>query len=151
MAYIGASPTYGVFDRQVLTGDGTTTQFNLDHMAVPTSLLVVLDGIVQEPEHSYSTAMSGGQPKINFSEAPDNLGRTAFTLTRTPAANQAANFAVFVDNVYQRYGSSYAYTVTGSTITFTSAPPTGTNNIQVIQLNGANTLNTVADGAITSA
>ena len=182
MAYIGASPTYGVFDRQVLTGDGTTTQFNLDHMAVPTSLLVVLDGIVQEPEHSYSTAMSGGQPKINFSEAPDNNGRisivylgnelltatsatsntlidefngnnntTAFTLTRTPAANQAANFAVFVDNVYQRYGSSYAYTVTGSTITFTSAPPTGTNNIQVIQLNGANTLNTVADGAITSA
>ena len=182
MAYIGASPTYGVFDRQVLTGDGTTTQFNLDHMAVPTSLLVVLDGIVQEPEHSYSTAMSGGQPKINFSEAPDNLGRisivylgnelltatsassqthidefngnnntTEFTLTRTPAASQAANFAVFVDNVYQRYGSSYAYTVTGSTITFTSAPPTGTNNIQVIQLNGANTLNTVANGAISKA
>ena len=182
MAYIGASPTYGVFDRQVLTGDGTTTQFNLDHMAVPTSLLVVLDGIVQEPEHSYSTAMIGGQPVINFSEAPDNAGRCsivylgnelltatpansnthidefngnnslqAFTLTRAPAANNAGNFAVFVDNVYQRYGSSYAYTVTGSTINFTSAPPTGTNNIQVIQLNGTNTLNTVADGAITTA
>ena len=182
MAYIGASPTYGVFDRQVLTGDGTTTQFNLDHMAVPTSLLVVLDGIVQEPEHSYSTALSGGQPVINFSEAPDNLGRisivylgnelltatsansntyidefngnnilTSFTLTRTPAANQAANFAVFVDNVYQRYGSSYAYTVNGTTITFTSAPPSGTNNIQVTQLSQQNTLNSVADGAITQA
>ena len=182
MAYIGASPTYGVFDRQVLTGDGTTTQFNLDHMAVPTSLLVVLDGIVQEPEHSYSTNNNGGQPQINFSEAPDAAGRisivylgneiltatsatssthidefngngstTAFTLTRTPAANSAANYAVFVDNVYQRYGSSYAYTVTGSTITFTSAPPSGTNNIQVIQLNGVNTLNTVANGAISKA
>ena len=182
MAYIGASPTYGVFDRQVLTGDGTTTQFNLDHMAMPTSLLVVLDGIVQEPEHSYSTNNNGGQPQINFSEAPDAAGRisivylgneiltatsatssthidefngngstTAFTLTRTPAANSAANYAVFVDNVYQRYGSSYAYTVTGSTITFTSAPPTGTNNIQVIQLNGVNTLNTVANGAISKA
>ena len=182
MAYIGASPTYGVFDRQVLTGDGSTTTYNLDHMAVPTSLLVVLDGVVQEPEHSYSTSNIAGQPKIVFSEAPDNLGRisivylgnelltptpansnthidefngdnnaTAFTLTRTPAGNSAANFAVFVDNVYQRYGSSYAYTVTGSTINFTSAPPTGTNNIQVIQLNGANTLNTVADGAITTA
>ena len=180
MAYIGASPTYGVFDRQVLTGDGSTTQFNLDHMAVPTSLLVVLDGVVQEPEHSYSTALSSGQPVINFSEAPDNSGRvsivylgnelltatsatssthidefngtgsaTAFTLTRTPAANTAANYAVFVDNVYQRYGSSYAYTVTGSTITFTSAPASGTNNIQVIQLNGVNTLNTVANGSIT--
>ena len=182
MAYIGASPTYGVFDRQVLTGDGTTTQFNLDHMAVPTSLLVVLDGVVQEPEHSYSTALVSGSPKINFSEAPDNAGRisivylgnelltatstnsnthidefngtgsaTAFTLTRAPAANAAGNFAVFVDNVYQRYGSSYAYTVTGSTITFTSAPDSGTNNIQVIQLNGANTLNTVANGAISKA
>ena len=182
MAYIGASPTYGVFDRQVLTGDGTTTQFNLDHMAVPTSLLVVLDGIVQEPEHSYSTNNNGGQPQINFSEAPDAAGRISivylgneiltatsatsathidefngdnsevnFTLTRTPAANNAGNFAVFVDNVYQRYGSSYAYTVTGSTLTFTSAPPSGTNNIQVIQLNGVNTLNTVANGAISKA
>lgn len=182
MAYIGAAPTYGVFDRQVLAGDGTTTSFNLDHMAVPTSLLVVLDGIVQEPEHSYSTSNITGQPKIVFSEAPDNNGRisivylgneiltataatsstfidefngdgsdTTFTLTRTPAANTAANFAVFVDNVYQRYGSSYAYTVVGQVLTFTSAPPTGTNNIQCIQLNGVNTLNTIADGSVTSA
>lgn len=182
MAYIGAQPSYGVFDRQVLTGDGSTTTFNLDHMAVPTSLLVVLDGVVQEPEYSYSTALSSGQPQITFSEAPDAAGRAsivylgnevltatsassethidefngdgstvAFTMTRTPAANNAANFAVFVDNVYQRYGSSYAYTTVGSTLTFTSAPPAGTNNIQVIQLNGVNTLNTVADGSITSA
>ena len=182
MAYIGASPTYGVFDRQVLTGDGSTTTYNLDHMAVPTSLLVVLDGVVQEPEYSYSTSLSSGQPTITFSAAPDAAGRisivylgneiltatsatsethidefngdgstTAFTLTRTPAANTAANYAVFVDNVYQRYGSSYAYTVTGSTINFSSAPPAATNNIQVIQLNGVNTLNTVADGAITTA
>ena len=182
MAYIGATPTYGVFDRQVLAGDGTTTSYNLDHMAVPTSLLVVLDGVVQEPEHSYSTNLTAGQPKITFSEAPDNGGRvsivylgnevltatsatssthidefngngsaTAFTLTRTPAANNAHNYVVFIDNVFQRYGSSYAYTVSGATITFTSAPPSGTNNIQVIQLNGVNTLNTVANGAISKA
>ena len=182
MAYIGAAPTYGVFDRQVLAGDGTATQFNLDHMAVPTSLLVVLDGVVQEPEYSYSTNLTAGQPKITFSEAPDNGGRvsivylgnevltatsatssthidefngngsaTAFTLTRTPAANNAHNYVVFIDNVFQRYGSSYSYTVSGATITFTSAPPSGTNNIQVIQLNGVNTLNTVANGAISKA
>ena len=182
MAYIGAAPTYGVFDRQVLAGDGTTTSYNLDHMAVPTSLLVVLDGVVQEPEYSYSTNLVSGQPKITFSEAPDNGGRvsivylgneiltatsatssthidefngngsaTAFTLTRTPAANNAHNYVVFIDNVFQRYGSSYAYTVSGATITFTSAPPSGTNNIQVIQLNGVNTLNTVANGAISKA
>ena len=182
MAYIGASPSYGVFDRQVLAGDGTTTSYNLDHMAVPTSLLVVLDGVVQEPEYSYSTSLVSGQPKITFSEAPDNDGRvsivylgnevltatpatssthidefngdgsdTTFTLTRTPAANAAQNFAVFVDNVYQRYGSSYAYTVNGDVLTFTSAPPSGTNNIQCIQLNGVNTLNTIADGTVSVA
>ena len=182
MAYIGASPTYGVFDRQVLTGDGSTTTYNLDHMAVPTSLLVVLDGVVQEPEYSYSTSNVAGQPKITFSQAPDAAGRisvvylgnevltatpassethidefngdgstVAFTMTRTPAANSAANFAVFVDNVWQRYGSSYSYTVVGDVLTFTGAPPAGTNNIQCIQLNGVNTLNTVADGSITSA
>ena len=77
MAYIGAAPTYGVFDRQVLAGDGTTTSYNLDHMAVPTSLLVVLDGVVQEPEYSYSTNLTAGQPKITFSEAPDNGGRVS--------------------------------------------------------------------------
>ena len=179
MAYIGAQPSYGVFDRQVLTGDGSTTTFNLDHMAVPTSRLVVLDGVVQEPEYSYSTSLSSGQPQITFSEAPDASGRasivylgnevltatsatsethidefngdgstTAFTMTRAPAANNAANYAVFVDNVYQRYGSSYSYTGSGSVITFTSAPPAGTNNIQVIQLNGSNTLNTVANGSV---
>jgi hypothetical protein len=179
MAYIGAQPSYGVFDRQVLTGDGSTTTFNLDHMAVPTSLLVVLDGVVQEPEYSYSTSLSSGQPQITFSEAPDAAGRasivylgnevltatsansnthidefngdgstTAFTMTRAPAANTAENYAVFVDNVYQRYGASYAYTGSGSVITFSSAPPAGTNNIQVIQLNGVNTLNTVANGSV---
>ena len=183
MAYIGAEPSYGVFERQVITGDGTTTQYTLDHtVASPTQLLVVLGGIVQEPEYSYSTSTTSGVSKINFSEAPDNgdrgsivyMGRqlltaaatnsnthidefngngstTAFTLTEVPAANTAENFMVFVDNVYQRYGSSYAYTVSGSTLTFTSAPASGTNNIQVIQLNGVNTLNSVADGSISVA
>ena len=80
-----------------------------------------------------------------------NGSTTAFTLTRVPSAGNASNFIVFINNVYQRYGSSYAYTVNGTTITFTSAPPSGTNNIQVIQLSQQNTLNSVADGAITSA
>ena len=183
MAYIGAEPSYGVFERQVITGDGSTTQYALDHtVASPTQLLVVLGGIVQEPEYSYSTSTTSGVSYINFSEAPDAADRgsivymgrqlltaaatnsnthidefngdgstTAFTLTEVPASNTAENFMVFVDNVYQRNGASYAYTVAGSTLTFTSAPASGTNNIQVIQLNGVNTLNSVADGSITTA
>ena len=183
MAYIGSEPSYGVFERQVITGDGSTATFNLDHpIAEPTQVLVSIDGVIQEPSYSYSVSFSSGQGTITFSEAPDNAARifliymgrqlltarttlsetyldefngdgstTAFTLTQTPVVNTARNFMVYVDNVYQREGASYAFTVTGATLTFTSAPPAGTNNIQVYQLNGHNELNTVADGSITSA
>ena len=87
----------------------------------------------------------------HIDEFNGNGSTVAFTLTKTPVSNTADNFIVFVDNVYQRLGSSYAFTVSGETLTFTSAPPSGTNNIQVIQLNGSNTLNSVADGTITVA
>jgi hypothetical protein len=183
MSYIGAEPSYGVFERQVLAGDGSTTTYNLDYpVGSPTQVLVSLDGIIQEPEYSYSISTTAGVGTITFSEAPDNNGRifivymgrqlltavsansetyldtfsgdgstVAFTLTRAPSANTAQNFMVYVDNVYQRAGSSYAFTVSGEILTFTAAPVSGTANIQVYQLNGVNTLNTVADGAITTA
>ena len=98
-----------------------------------------------------------GKEPLNAFNTPtkdsfDGDGSTvAFTLTKTPVSNTAANFIVFVDNVYQRLGASYAYTVSGDTLTFTSAPPSGTNNIQVIQLHGSNTLNTIADGTVSVA
>ena len=181
--YIGTEPTFGTFDKQLITGDGSTATFTLEFpVAQAGQLLVSLDGIIQEPDFSFNISLSSGSPKINFASAPSNgsrifivfLGRstvsmvsaqasphidefngdgstTAFTLTQIPSASNASNFIVFVDNVYQRYGSSYAFTVNGATLTFTSAPPSGTNNIQVIQLSQQNTLNTVADGAITQA
>ena len=182
-SYIGIEPSFGTFDKQLITGNGSTATFTLDFpVAQAGQLLVSLDGIIQEPDFSYNISLSSGSPKVTFASAPANgarifvvyLGRstvamvsaqasphidefngngsaTAFTLTQVPSASNASNFIVFVDNVYQRYGSSYAFTVNGTTLTFTSAPPSGTNNIQVIQLSQQNTLNTVADGAITSA
>ena len=56
-----------------------------------------------------------------------NASTTAFTLSR-PVASVAQVQAV-VNNVAQN--PSDAFTVSGSTITFTSAPSTGTNNIYV--------------------
>ena len=182
-AYIGTGPTFGTFDKQLVTGDGSTATFTLDFpVAQAGQLLVSMDGIVQEPSFAYNISLSSGSPKITFASAPANgarifivyLGRssismvsalasphidefngngsaTAFTLTQVPSGSSANNFLVFVDNVYQRYGSSYAYTVNGATLTFTAAPPSGTNNIQVIQLSQANTINTVADSTVTKA
>ena len=147
------------------------------------SLLVSVNGVILEPDVGYIVGSAGGVSSITFTSAPGNSHRifivymgkqlltqpeitphidefngngstTAFTLTKTPiGAPSASRFMVFVNNVYQRYGSSYAYTVSGSTITFTSAPPAGTNNIQVLQLDVAmtNVINTVADGSVTRA
>ena len=96
-------------------------------------------------------SMTTAQASPHIDEFNGDGSTTAFSLTQTPAGSGANNFIVFVNNVYQRYGSSYAFTVNGATITFTSAPPSGTNNIQVIQLSQANTLNTVDDSTITKA
>ena len=183
MSYIGLEPSHGSFDKQLITGDGSTATFTLEFpVAQAGQLLVSLDGIIQEPDFSFNVSLSSGSPKITFASAPSNgsrifivfLGRsttsmvsalasphidefngdgstTAFTLTQVPSGSSANNFLVFVDNVYQRFGSSFAYTVDGATLTFTSAPPSGTNNIQVIQLSQANTINTVADSTVTKA
>lgn len=64
-------------------------------------------------------------PAVDFFSG--NASTTAFTLSR-PVASVAQVQAV-ISNVPQDPGS--AYTVSGNTITFTSAPPSGTNNIYV--------------------
>ena len=92
--------------------------------------------------------------------------QTAFTLTFAPATTAA--IAVHVAGVYQ---APSAYTLSGTTLTFNSAPALGSSNIQVLHLSigfvaqvpsdgsvttakiatGAVTETTIADGAITAA
>ena len=184
MSYIGTQPSYGAFEKQFYTGNGTNTLFNLDHVVNNAgSLLVSVNGVILEPDVGYTVNAVGGSSNITFTTAPGNghrifivyMGKqllstpeitphidefsgdgstTAFTLTKTSIGTpNGSRFLVFVDNVYQRYGSSYAYTVSGNTITFTGAPSVGTNNIQVLQLDVAmtNVINTVADGSVTRA
>lgn len=56
-----------------------------------------------------------------------NGSATAFTLASTIAEN---NTNVFIDGVYQQKA---AYSISGTTLTFTAAPPTGTGNIEVVR------------------
>ena len=53
---------------------------------------------------------------------------TAFTMSR--GQSTANDVQVFVDNVRQE--PVIAYNVSGATLTFTEAPPTGTNNIYCV-------------------
>ena len=73
---------------------------------------------------------------------------TVFTLTRS--VQKEVDLDVYVENVSQE--PITAYSVSGTTLTFTGAPPSGTNNIYVVYRNfdsGAQVY--VADGSITYA
>jgi len=71
---------------------------------------------------------------------------TAFTLDVAPSST--LDIEVFVGNVRQDPNS--AYTLSGTTLTFTGAPPSGTNNIYVVhQAKSVGTINAPAN-SITS-
>ena len=251
-SYIGLAPSYGVFEKQVIAGT-TATSYPLDFDVVQaTQLMVSLDGIVQEPDYSYSvgrdasgnmqltfasalteqtassvTLTSGsttisavsntgiynvGQPVTGNANIPANTFITAIpsstTLTisnaatgsgsanqtikigsrifvtylgkqlLTPSANNANTYPkldlftgngslvnfdlsttppsagaimVFVDGVFQREGSSNAWTLSGDTVTFTAAPA-NTAAIAVMHLATEQSfLPTVVDRTVTNA
>ena len=69
MAYLGREPTYGAFERQSLTADGSTTTFTLTYTVASTSsILVSVAGVLQEPNSAYTLGSGGTQ--IVFTEAP---------------------------------------------------------------------------------
>ena len=67
-----------------------------------------------------------GSPNIEVENENGNGSTTAFTLTSEPATKN--NLQIYIDGVYQ---SKSNYSVSGTTLTFTTAPPSGTNNIEI--------------------
>ena len=76
--------------------------------------------------------LSGFTPTVKDSFNGDN-STTAFTLSK--AVDLSTDIEVFVDNIQQEPGSSKSYTVSGTTLTFNEAPPTGTENVYVVHRN----------------
>ena len=75
MAYIGQAPITGIFKKQSLSTDGSTTSFDLDFtVASTTSIIVSVGGVIQEPDTAYT--LSGGNTSIVFSEAPASTADT---------------------------------------------------------------------------
>ena len=69
MAYIGRSPQAGSFEKQALTGDGSTVTFTLDYvLGSASSVLVSVAGVHQEPEVAYNLTSNG--TTITFTAAP---------------------------------------------------------------------------------
>jgi hypothetical protein len=78
MAYIGREPSYGAFEKQVITADSSTTTFTLNYsVGSSSSIFVSVAGVPQEPEVAYNLGSGGTQ--IVFTAAPTS-GDTVFVI-----------------------------------------------------------------------
>jgi hypothetical protein len=166
---IGGGGT-NTFTHDVFTCDGSTTAFVLSQSTESeNNLIVFVDGVFQE-QSAYSIATSGGVTTLTMSAAPAN-GRklvvytvaagvsgsnlnidtmtgdgsdTTLTLSINPVNEN--NTQVFIDGVYQ---SKANYSISGTTLTFSTAPPNG-SSVEVMTMTQTD-INVPVDGTITSA
>ena len=71
--------------------------------------------------------------------------QTAFTLSVAPANGDENNTDVHISGVYQQKNT---YAVSGTTLTFSTAPPAATGNVEVMHMS-ARAIETPADGSVT--
>lgn len=93
---------------------------------------------------SWGDIGGSGATNISTNEFSGNGSTTAFTLSADPSTEN--NTQVYIDGVYQEKGT---YAVSGTTLTFSTAPPNGTS-IEVMAFS-ASSVGVVADGSITTA
>lgn len=98
---------------------GTTTQIGSQY----SQIIFVADF----ETNTWFASQSGlGATNVNIDPFSGNGSTTAFTLSADPSTKNNTN--VYISGVYQ---AKSTYSVSGTTLTFSVAPPTGTNNIEV--------------------
>ena len=96
--------------------------------------------------NTWFASQSGlGATNRNVDRFSGNNSTTAFTLSADPGA--LANTDVFISGAHQDH---LAYTVSGTTLTFSAAPATGTSNIEVVYSTPL-PIGTPSDGTVTTA
>ena len=93
-------------------------------------------------------AYIGNVPKTaNFAIDTFNGDNSTVNFTLRDAPATTSSILVFVGGIRQQTDS---YTLSGTTLQFTEAPPTGTNNIQVLFLGIGTTTTVPADGTVST-
>jgi len=158
--------TGGAFNHNSYNGDGSTTAFTLSKApGSDTDLIVFIDGVYQNADSfnvssttlTFDTAPANSTKVIAYTIGGVVMGKastvdtfngnastTAFTLSLDPVKEE--NTQVYVGGVYQPKGT---YAVSGTTLTFSEAPPSGTGNIEVV-INQITTLTDVGANAVTA-
>ncbi len=134
----GGGGSFSTFSVDKMTGDGSTTTLSLSYNPVTeNNTQVYIDGVYQ-PKSTYSVA----DTTLTFSTAPPNGSAvevtsspnvifssntmtgdgSTTTLTLSAAPGTENNTVVYIDGVYQPKST---YSVSGTTLTFSTAPPNG--------------------------
>lgn len=133
-------------------GDGSTVAFTLPNtIADEDNVQIFIDGVYQSKSNystsgqvvTFSTApptgtgnielvhyvQLAGTPDIEVDSFNGDGSTVAFTLTSEPVTKN--NLQIYIDGVYQAKAN---FSTSGTTLTFTTAPETGTGNIEVTHL-----------------
>lgn len=105
-------------------------------------IILVADG---ETSTWFASQSGLGATNVNIDNFSGNGSTTAFTLTSDPSTEN--NTSVFISGVYQQKNT---YSVSGTTLTFSTAPPSGTGNIEVAYSTPL-AIGTPSDGTVTAA
>ena len=167
---IGGGGGSNTFTADTFTGDGSTTAYALSQVVnSEDNLLVFIAGVFQQ-QSAYSIATASGTTTLTFATAPANTREiivysvasavsgtnlnidsmtgdgsdTTLSLTINPVNEN--NTQVFIDGVYQNKDT---YSISGTTLTFSTAPPTG-SAVEVMTMTQTE-INVPVDGTITPA
>ena len=167
---IGGGGGSNTFTTDAFTGNGSTAAYALSQVInSENNLMVFIAGVFQQ-QSAYSIATASGTTTLTFSTAPANTREIVIysiasavsgsnlnidsmtgdgsdvTLSLTIAPVNENNTQVFIDGVYQ---SKANYSISGTTLTFSTAPPTG-SAVEVMTMTQTE-VNVPVDGTITSA
>ena len=136
MAYIGSRPLFGKFQKldNISAGfNGVTTTFNLTALGEPvkpvtsTNLFIVMNGVLQEPDVSYTVGISS----ITFPEAPA-VGETFFGVILGDVGSVAVMADGSVTSAMLAPGTAQEPLISGTNIkTVNSSSILGTGNLSV--------------------
>lgn len=102
--------------------------------------------VADSETNTWFASQSGlGATNVNIDVFSGNASTTAFTLTADPGTKN--NTDIYVAGVHQAHST---YSISGTTLTFSSAPPSGTNNIEVVYGTPL-AIGTPSDGTVTAA
>jgi hypothetical protein len=147
IGYVGTTAKVALFanNTEIVTVDGPNSRVGINDTTPSYALDVTGDINCTGALRIGGTSIGNIASNVTIDQFSGNGSTTGFTLSQAPTSIN--NVQVFVSGVYQPTSS---FSIVGTTLTFGTAPLTGSNNIQIIT-GGNLVLGTPSDGTVTRA